>query len=267
MKKTEEKEGRFALARKRVSHFLSKLLFPDDIKCMFCGCDIQNFEEQPYCENCKKTLPFNNGHRCEICDQPISNEASICDFCQKNKKSFAKAFCPFLYDDAVKNAILRFKFSNHRYLAHPFAKLIADRILQAGTHFDVVTFVPMTPKKQKERTFNQSQLLAEEIGKILNVPVVSCFEKVKDEKSQKTLSFKERFENIANTYALSTPKATNKNQTVLIVDDVITTCATVNACAKLLNKHANKVYVCAIAREYVHPKVIQPKRHKFSIEN
>ncbi len=235
----------------KTKKFAEKMLFPDNIKCIFCGVDIDNFEERPYCDECAKILPFNNGHRCEICDQPILDEANVCDLCQKEKKNFKKAFCPFLYEGSVKNLVLKYKDSNCRYLAQPLANIISKCL--EGIKIDIITYIPMTEKKEKKRTFNQSKLLAEEIGKILNCPVLCCFAKIKDKVSQKNLIFKERRQNIIGTF-IAKDVNLNRNQNVLIVDDVLTTCSTVSYCAGLIYPKVNNIYVCGIAREYVRPE-------------
>ncbi len=243
MSKTESKHNFW----KRFKAFWEHLLFPDDIKCIFCGRDIFNFDEKPFCEDCEKTLPFNDGSRCIICDEPIDNEATVCDSCQKYKRFFKKAYCPFVYQGDVRKAILSFKDSNQRYKAKAFAKLIAERILKDNVKLDKITYIPLTKKKLKERSFNQAKLLAEEIGKILNVEVFDLFEKVKDNKGQKFASFKQRQENTLNMYVLKSVKL-SKKENVLIVDDIITTCATVNYCAGLISSKVKDIYVCAIAR-------------------
>ncbi len=237
---------RFSNFFTKIKVLANKVLFPDDIKCCFCGVDIPNFDERPYCDRCAKTLPFNVGHKCVICDQPIESEAIVCDFCQKEKRYFKKAFCPFLYEGAVKKTILAFKDNNQRYRAKAFAKIISNCL--SDIKIDFVTYIPMTDKKQKKRSFNQSQLLAEEIAKILQKPVYSCFEKRRDLKAQKNLTYRQRREALVGTYTLKQVKL-KKTDNVLLVDDVITTCATVGYCSGLLYPKVNNIYVCAIARE------------------
>lgn len=230
---------------KKIASWLDNLMFPDGIKCIFCGRDVPDFDNKPFCEDCEKDLPFNNKNKCLICSEPIKNEATICDLCQKEKRYFKKAFCPFVYDGLVRNKILAYKDSNERYLAKSFAKFIAKELV--GLEFDIITFVPMTKKKQRARSFNQAKRLAEEIGKILNVPVKSLFEKVRDSKGQKYLTQNERKAAIEGMYVFNKSKL-NRTDRVLIVDDVITTCSTANYCAKLIHKRVSEVCVCAIAR-------------------
>ena len=117
----------------------------------------------------------------------------------------------------------------------------------------MITYIPLTPKKERKRGFNQAKLLADEIGKILNVEVVSVFNKERDDKEQKFSSYRERQEKMKGLYSLKSV-AFKKEQNVLIVDDIITTCATVNYCAELISKKVKNVYVCAIARNKLNNK-------------
>lgn len=97
-------------------------------------------------------------------------------------------------------------------------------------------------------TFNQSKLLAEELSKLMKVEVIDIFEKTSDTKSQKASTFLERQKNALESYALkSNLNFAGKN--ILIVDDVLTTCSTVNALSALICKSAKNVYACAIARD------------------
>lgn len=238
---------------------LLNLLFPEDIKCIFCGTDVPDFNNKPYCAECEKILPFNTGHKCQICDQPIYNEATVCDFCQKQKRYFKKAFCPFLYNGVVKNSILGYKENNQRYKAKTFAKFIVQDM--DNVQIDKITYIPMTPKKEKQRTFNQAKLLAEEIGKLLNIPVVCLFSKTKDGKTQKSSTYKQRHANIIGMY--TTKKATlKKTDNILIVDDIITTCATINYCAGLIYPKVKNIYICAIARDVVKKKIVHANYNK-----
>lgn len=76
------------------NNFLDKYIFPNDIKCIFCGKDIPSFYEKPYCFSCEKEIKLSTRNRCLICDLPINNEAKICDFCKTNHRHFKRAFTP-----------------------------------------------------------------------------------------------------------------------------------------------------------------------------
>lgn len=232
---------------KKFKNFLSELFFPERYKCVFCGTDVPDFDNDPICDDCKKTLPFNKGNRCLICSEPIDNEATICDSCQLHKKHFKKAFCPFVYDGKVRNAILGYKDSNRRYLSKSLAKFIADEIKASAVKIDYITFTPLTEKKKKKRGFDQAELLASYVAKELDCECVRLFEKTRDGKTQKKLTYKERQENMVGMYKLL-PHKFHRTDKVLIVDDIITTGATIDACAKLICKRVSDVYVAAVAR-------------------
>ena len=93
-KENSSKNHKFADILEKISVFFDKFLFPDDIKCIFCGKDIPSFYEKPYCFSCEKEIKINTGNRCLICDLPINNEAKICDFCKTNHRHFKRAFTP-----------------------------------------------------------------------------------------------------------------------------------------------------------------------------
>lgn len=246
---------KFKIFFKNIGRFFSRIFFPENIKCVICNADVADFESKPFCDECEKELSFNKGSRCQICSEPIGNEATICDNCQKNKRNFKKAFCPFVYEGKIRSAILSYKDSNKRYMAKLFAKFIVDEILESGVKIDVVSYVPLSKKKLAKRGFDQAKLLAEEIAKRLGVECRCLFEKVKDVKTQKLSSFKERQENAVDMYAYL-PGKLKRKESVLIVDDIITTCATIDACSKLVEKKCANVYVAAIARNKLKKQII-----------
>ena len=233
----------------KLTAFFNYLLFPENFKCIFCGKDIPNFNDTPYCQNCIKILPFNNGKRCKICDMKISNEANICDFCQKSKRYFKKATCPFVYEGIARESILAYKNNNKRYLSKGFAIILSKYLNKAD--FDLITFVPMTKSEERKRGYNQAELLANELSKIFNIPILSTLEKIKETNTQKSLSFEERQNNLRDVF-LVVNREYLKGKRILLVDDVITTCATVNSCSEKLSKFAKTIYVVALARNNFH---------------
>jgi len=255
-----KKDGKIKMVWKKIDKFFTDLLFPENIKCMFCNRDIENFEESPYCDECAKKVSLNDGNRCIICSEPIGNEATVCDSCQKNKMFFKKAVTPFVYDGVVRSSILGYKDSNRRYMAKIFARFLKDEIVKAKFDVSVITFVPMTKRKERARSFNQSKLLAEELSNLLGVECIEIFEKNKDTKGQKYANSKEREENMIGMYSIKSGVHFKRDWRVLIVDDILTTCATVNACSELIYKRVKNVYVAGIARNKLRKTKIDEKR-------
>ena len=231
-------------------------LYPDKFKCILCGKDLNC--DGFFCEQClenKEDEIFNIGHKCQICDMKIKNDNKICDHC-KDKLShkslyFKKCFCPLNYSRKVRSAILKLKSDNGKFLLKPFSKLIVNRLNdEKDLNIDFVTFVPSHKKTIKKRGYNQSKLLAEEISSLLNIPLIETLEKNVLTKTQKNLDYTTRQENLRDSMRLLIDKNLIKDKNILLVDDIVTTGATVNTCANLLSK-AKNVYVCAIARNQI----------------
>lgn len=223
-------------------------LFPSDFKCIFCGHDIPSGD---ICDKCNQEEIYNNKNRCQVCDSPIKEGNRICDHC-KNKKSdrhFSNLYCPFIYDGYVRKALLKFKSDGAKYLAKPFAKYMADRLIYEQVEIDVIVAVPSHRDTVKKRGYNPARVLAEELSKIMNIPFEDVFYKTVKTKNQKFLDYSQRQSNLENSMVLLNKSAV-KNKNVLIVDDIITTGATIEACAKLLLK-AKNIYGCAFARRAI----------------
>ncbi len=230
------------------------IIYPNSMKCIFCGRDILNFDVRPFCDDCCKAGYFNEGNRCHRCDMHIPNGNTTCDNCHSQKRYYERAFCPLVYKDGVKNAILKLKSDNAKYLARPFAKLIYDRLVSENLSFDLIIPVPIHQKTRKTRGYNQSELIAEELAKLLNIPLLTnVVVKETQTNDQKLLPYHDRFQNVATCFKLKDKKAV-KNKSVLILDDVMTTGATLNAISKLILPYTKHVYVCAVARDEPQPK-------------
>lgn len=225
------------------------IFFPIDKICIFCNKEIVDFKEKPYCESCEKEV-FNNGNKCIKCDTKIKDGNIVCDNCKSHKRNFEKCLCPLNYENNVRKSILKFKDDNAIYLAKSYAKIIYEYLNHHQIKFDVVTFVPSHKSKIKKRGYNPAQVLAEELAKLCNKEVKETLAKVTLTQSQKTLSFADRQQNLKNSIIVTNSKSI-KSKTILLVDDIITTCATVDYCSKLLKDYANKVFVCSIARNHI----------------
>ncbi len=224
-------------------------IFPSKAKCLFCETDVPDFDNMPFCEHCLESNILNEGTRCKFCDVPILDGNQVCDFCASKHKHFTKATCPFVYQTQVRRAILKLKEDHALYLVSDLAKIMVKRISEENFKFDYIIPVPVHEKTKKRRGYNQAELLAKEISALTGKPMLSDLViKYRMTKSQKFLSYEERQRNLKDSFSL-TDKNFVKDKSFLIVDDVITTCATVNIVAMLLKKSkAKEIYVTAIAR-------------------
>ncbi len=225
-----------------------EVLFPSNLKCLFCNADIPDHDKQVYCSSCETTAPFNRGKRCKICDCEMEGDGDVCDGCLEYKKHFDKAVAPMKYEGPAKALILKLKNDNAAYLAPDMARLMSDRINQESFSFDLIIPVPLSQKSLAKRKYNQSQLLADELGKIFDKPVDdSVLIKIKETKHQKNLNISQRKTNLHGAFKIQNKRAVfGKN--VLLVDDVVTTGATANECSSVLKKYAKRVWVVCFAR-------------------
>ncbi|MCI8435313.1 MAG: ComF family protein [Clostridia bacterium] len=179
------------------------------------------------------------------CGRATDTEGIFCDTCHKRKWNFESARASLVYEASVKDVIRRLKYGNARYLVLVFASMMADTFLRWCISVDCITYVPMPQKRQKKRGYNQAELLAHAIGKIVQLPTVSLLEKVKYTKNLARMGAEERSQAIVDTFSFC---GAEKPRSVLLVDDVFTTGATSNECAKVLRKGGvQKVYVLTLA--------------------
>ena len=221
--------------------FLSFLLqkFPHDYTCAVCGAE--TFESDFICHRCKSRLSAITGKFCPKCGRRTVADG-LCLACKDDPPAFDAARAAFDYIPPGSTVIKHFKFDNRPYLGKVLAPFLAKTWTAAGFSADVVTFVPMTAKKERRRGYNQAHLLAEETAHLLNLPLRPLVLKVKESKTQHELTRAERLENLSGCFRLA-EGAEVKDLSVLVIDDVITTGSTLSALAKVLKRRgAAKVY-------------------------
>lgn len=206
-KKQARKEKR-ERAKERISAFVKKTvavfdgaLYPLDCTCDVCGEELVANTRYRLCSDCMEKLPFAKGHRCLCCGVPLADESDYCNRCQYERGAFVKNRSPLVYEGETKKMIYSLKFAKKKYLAETLGALMADEFLDCDMKADIIVFVPMTESEQKKRGFNQSELLANEVGKRLNIPVLPALVKIKDTKAQKELQGKDRASNLEGAFA------------------------------------------------------------------
>lgn len=222
------------------------ILFPR--RCMFCG-KLADFD---VCEECWKKTIWITEPVCEICGQPFETSYEpICKSCMLRKPNYDLARAVFSYDEFSKSAILNFKNKDATYLAKTFADWIKNRYGGIITDTDIIIPVPIHKSKLFIRLYNQAAILAKRLSKISQKefnPLI--LEKQKRTPSQEGLSRETRLKNLIGAFSINEKYAPQiKNKNILLIDDVLTTGATVNECAKMLKSaSAKKVFVITIAK-------------------
>lgn len=219
----------------RVFNPLLNLLYPKNIKCIFCGEELNSNSRYSICEICFHSLKFID-NSCPRCSAPISdNNMGVCFNCKNNNYTFTRSFAILEYDEMMSGLIHRIKYGGVKHAIEPLSNFLVDKLATISENFDYITYVPMFKLREKERGYNQSKILAEYVSTRVNIPLIDIVEKSVDNSNQATLGYADRKENVKDVYTLIKYKRKEiKNKTILIIDDIMTTGATSNEISRLL---------------------------------
>ena len=201
------------------------LLFPP--KCVFCG-RVLSKGDDGWCDKCTEALPFaDNGGR---------QDGEAFDFCVS----------PLYYRGHVRRSVLRFKFRGLAAYAPVYGRLVADCVReQPDIKCDLITWVPLSAKRERSRGYDQAMLLAMATALELDSVAVETLKKPQDVQAQSELGGKEeRSANISGAYVASDPEIID-GKSVLLIDDIVTTCSTLTECARVLLAAGAVRVVCA----------------------
>jgi len=204
------------------------LLFPQ--WCVGCG-----REGNYICSHCQQSLSRISPPICPRCGKPQS-DGMLCPACDDENPGIAGIRSPFLFDGVIRRAIHEFKYRNLRALALPMAGLLYDYTLENPVPGDVLVPVPLHRKRLRERGYNQSGLLAKQLGKLTGMPIIDdCLIRRHHTPPQARMTnIDERRRNVVNAFSCSNGKL--KGKRVILIDDVTTSGTTLNACAETLIK-------------------------------
>lgn len=207
--------------------------------CLSCDAPLQTL--QPCCADCYKRLPFQHNY-CSQCGQSYALDSDYCGRCISKPAHYDHCFCPFEYSGPISDLICKFKYQQRPELAKPIAQLLATEIMANELALpELLVPVPMHISRLRTRGFNQSILLARQLGRILKVPVAaSVIRKHRKTAPQAQQTLKQRQRNVLGSFNMR--KVVSANH-VAIVDDVLTTGATANEIAKTLK--GNGVNYCS----------------------
>jgi len=218
------------------------LLFPQ--RCVGCG-----KEGGFFCHSCRWALPYIVPPLCPKCGKPQPS-GTLCPACVNWQAEIDGIRSPFRFDGIMRLAIHQLKYRNLRALAAPLAKLLNDYMVTNPAPGEVLVPVPLHRKRLRERGYNQSSLLAKELGKLIKLPVIddNLIRKRFATPQTKTTTVDERRSNVVNAFTCRDHRL--KDKQVLLIDDVSTSGATLDACAAALKATgATSVWGLVLARE------------------
>ena len=209
----------------KLYHWLMGILFPP--RCILCRRVLKK-QELDLCWDCR-------------CDAP--------DYCgRKSKLQFLDSFCAiWYYRGNVMSSLLRYKFGYARSYAQGYGRLLAVRLLQEYPDgFDVLTWVPISSLRKFSRGYDQSQLIAQAVGRELGMTPVRALKKIRNNPRQSGIKgAAQRRANVLGVYQIQHSEAIAGNR-ILLLDDILTTGATAGECARMLLTAGAKEVHCAV---------------------
>ncbi len=213
-------------------------------------CEKQILDSGAVCGECFGKLDFIPNSVCQFCGKPLPyKEAKVCASCLKKPPLYTCARSVLKYNEISKAIILPFKHADAVELAPLLSQWMNSRYSDLIITSDCLIPVPLHTKRLFKRKYNQSALLAKNLAKIHHKSYLPrVLRRTKNTQSQGHMNANKRQENIKNAFQVSNSQQI-KNKNVLIIDDVLTTGATVNECTKVLLKAgAKQVNVLTLAR-------------------
>ncbi len=202
---------------------LLNLLFPP--RCVFCRRLLDDLETD-ICSGCRKQLP--------TAEKPIRRAGVPC------------CYSAYYYEGHVASSVRRFKFHDRSYYAGIYGSQIAMQLLRNEVSFDILTWVPIGKKRRRERGYDQTLLLAEAVARELGTTAQPLLRKLRDNPPQTAQpDAAARRGNVLGIYAMAVPAAEVREKRILLIDDVITTGATLSECTRVLSTAGAAGVVCA----------------------
>lgn len=216
------------------------LLLPP--RCVGCG------QEGVFlCDACQAALPRLTPPYCPRCAEPTAG--GLCDRCRATPLALDGVRALFRFEGTVREAIHQLKYRNFRALAPELGRLLAQHLQSNSVPGAALVPVPLHPSRLRERGYNQAELLARQVGRLSGLPVRTDL-LVRARRSAPQVSLANREARARNAEGAFECVGDVSGMAVIVVDDVVTTASTVNACATALKaRGAASVWALALARE------------------
>ena len=230
--------------KKHMLNSFLNILFPET--CPVCKNSAKDHKIAPICADCWEAVSPYEGPMCRRCGKPLVSDISItCGECLEDEPAFSYARSFGLYEGVLKKAISLMKFYGIKRLSRPLSDVMLYLKIPEA---DIVIPVPLHEKRLRKREFNQSALIAKYLAASQGITVMlNCLVKIRDTTPQVGLSSQERRKNIKGAFAINN-RLLISGKDIVLVDDVVTTGATVRECSKVLKKAgARNIYVITLA--------------------
>ena len=197
------------------------------------------------CGECLQKIIPQPEHLCPLCSHPMTG-LFLCPNCEGRRWHLSTIVAGCRHEGLARELMHRFKYGRDQSLVRLLGSLLLPTIEDArlrGKHFDAIVPIPLHPLKEREREFNQSALLASYLGKNLGIPIAHLLKRTRSTAPQARFDRASRMENLEGAFTLNRPGLADAS--LLLVDDVTTTGATLDACAAVLME-GGAAEVCAV---------------------
>lgn len=216
--------------------------------CPICGKapDIEAGVRRRVCADCERKLTYIGEHRCMKCGKELEDsDRQYCYDCSRTKHIYTQGIAVFAYTEGIKQSIYRYKYKGRREYAVWYGEQAVKKCKAqiAVWNPDVIIPIPLHANKLKKRGYNQAELFAVEIGRNTGIPVNSDYlVRERNTAPMKALSENERIKNLEKAFIIKNNGV--KYNKVMLADDIYTTGATVDACAKRLKEAGIEQIYC-----------------------
>ncbi|MCX7614603.1 MAG: ComF family protein [Clostridiales bacterium] len=209
---------------------LLSYLFPP--RCILCT-QVLKEENSYFCPECRNTAPFVKTQQLKTGVPFLSGNTSV-----------------FYYEDKVKRSIRRLKYYKKPQYAVAFGMLLANELeKEMEEPFDVITWVPAYRFKTFRRGYNQAELIAKQVAKLMSIPARGLLTRTRPTRPQNGLTKSQRKANVLGAFCCCVPEEVIHKKRVLLVDDILTTGSTASECARMLfESKCQEVYLATVAK-------------------
>ncbi len=241
------------------SWFQTMLDFVFPAACVYCHKFVGDDRILIFCQSCWSTMPLISESVCPRCGTPYSSHSVLqyapeflCGDCRTAPPFFDRACAAASYEGVIKEAIHQFKFHQKTGLGKPLAQALISRIPTSLdiSQYQAILPVPLHKTRQRQRGYNQSAILARHLARHYGLRVLGHkLLRTRPTNAQAQMKGrKERQENVKNAFSVRSPEVI-RDQNLILIDDVLTTGATMNECAKVLKQAgAASILVLTLSR-------------------